>query len=326
LLGKKQTEITFSFDDFGIANPYLKSFVSKYSTALRQAEERETFEYEKDSQKLNSIAEDYNQKLLQNPYNVKGEKINDYTKMKRDGDREENYEESLKSIENEFKRLNRIFEQKLREENPTEYIRIYYSQNPSKKTEADGMYMDCRCGFKSRAEFDWAFITDIFSSQPSQYRASRCGCREKLYSGKGYDYTGAALGEYFSDRAEFGKYYDQGKEIFNQEVERREAKYIVKKLITNHGPVVYKFGDRTEYAAYKDGTYYVAGKSSLIAYISKNKDKQYYSEIIEVAIENYKELDREWAKNGQVFKNKTEFYEAYILDNYKQILKEKKKK
>lgn len=59
--------------------------------------------------------------------------------------------------------------------------------------------------------------------------------------------------------------------------------------------------------------------------ISANKNKSYYADFIKIVILNDSKVNKEWVKNGQLFINKTEFYEAYISDNYKNVLKEKKK-
>jgi len=60
--------------------------------------------------------------------------------------------------------------------------------------------------------------------------------------------------------------------------------------------------------------------------INECKNKSYYPQVMDLVIETNKGLNKEWSKNGQYFQSKTEFYEVFLSDNYKQIVKEKKKK
>ncbi|MDR0873735.1 MAG: hypothetical protein LBN27_09785 [Prevotellaceae bacterium] len=59
-----------------------------------------------------------------------------------------------------------------------------------------------------------------------------------------------------------------------------------------------------------------------IQQIAIYKGEPYYSKIIDFVVKTNKSLSKEWAKNGEYFENKIEFYESYISD-YKQILKDK---
>jgi len=67
-------------------------------------------------------------------------------------------------------------------------------------------------------------------------------------------------------------------------------------------------------------------RKSILSAISESKTKLYYSQILDFVIETNKDMNKEWNKNGQYFENKSEFYNAYISDDYKKILKENKKK
>ena len=60
--------------------------------------------------------------------------------------------------------------------------------------------------------------------------------------------------------------------------------------------------------------------------INECRNKSYYPQIMDSVIETNKGLSKEWTKNGQYFKNKIDFYDAYLSDNYNQILKDNKKK
>ncbi|MDR0754697.1 MAG: hypothetical protein LBF04_04835 [Prevotellaceae bacterium] len=63
------------------------------------------------------------------------------------------------------------------------------------------------------------------------------------------------------------------------------------------------------------------------AYVCNDKEyNQKKNEIIDIVIANHAQMNKEYTKNGQLFENNAEFYNAYISGNYKQILKERKKK
>ncbi len=302
-------KVSFAFNDLDIENEYLKDEVfnlEMLQEMLEEREKRDSLEHANYIEKLDSIFAEYNKQLLQNPYNINEEIMTDYKKMQRDGDREENYEEILKDIGNKFKSINNDFEEQLRKQNPAKYFKIYYSQNPDKKVIADKMYLECRCEYRIRTDFD------LYLFRNNWRIGYDCGCREKAYSGRGAANMGVK--EHFSSRAEFDTYYDQGEAILNQEVEKRKAKKEVEKLSIK-SPTNYSnlFENKEK-------------EDLLRTYLSKNRSKPYYPELIEVALSKNEGLNKEWNKNGQYFQDKTEFYEVYISENYKHILKAKKKK
>ena len=65
---------------------------------------------------------------------------------------------------------------------------------------------------------------------------------------------------------------------------------------------------------------------SILSAISKNHNKVYYSQLLDFVIETNKGLNKEWSKNGKYFDSKSDFYNAFLSDNYQQILKENKKR
>ena len=113
-------------------------------------------------------------------------------------------------------------------------------------------------------------------------------------------------GELFANETEFDNYYTQSKEIYQAEVEKRT---ILKYLSDNA-----KFIKTMDFR-----------KETLDA-IGESINKPYYSQILDFVIETNKGLNKEWTKNGQYFENKTVFYDAYVSENYKQILKDNKKR
>jgi hypothetical protein len=66
-------------------------------------------------------------------------------------------------------------------------------------------------------------------------------------------------------------------------------------------------------------------RKNILSIITNCQNKPYYNQVIDIVIETNKNLNKEWAKNGQYFENKAEFYTAYLSEDYKKILKDKKK-
>lgn len=94
-----QTEISIPFDELEISNPFLKNKVFHYSEVKRIVEKQlenqfieeqkqllekqriDSIEYDKYCQKLKSVFEEYNLKLLQNPHNESRKIMTIYSKM-----------------------------------------------------------------------------------------------------------------------------------------------------------------------------------------------------------------------------------------------------
>jgi len=102
-----QSDIIYTFSDLGIDNSYLKGYVFSLSEIRRVAEEKRLaeLEYNKYSQKLDSVFKDYNRQLLQHPFNGTKIKLADYKKMEKEGNRAENFNFCVKMIESDFEKL-----------------------------------------------------------------------------------------------------------------------------------------------------------------------------------------------------------------------------
>lgn len=77
---------------------------------------------------------------------------------------------------------------------------------------------------------------------------------------------------------------------------------------------------------YTDYSKINADRKKILSAICDSQTKSYYSQVIDFVIKTNKGLNKEWSKNGQFFESKDEFYNAYLSDDYKKILKESKKK
>ena len=219
-------------------------------------------------------------------------------------------------MKSNFEKLNKNFEIELENKNPTEYCNLYYSLNPNKKEEADKMYLECRCKY-IKNKFDLDFING---------KVNGCYCRDDEYR---------KSGKLFADKTEFNMFYDKGNNILLEEIAIRDFKTqasIIETLnlkdINNNevsGREVGKaiLGEVTGLNIPENSEKEKLTKS-YVQKIASYKDKPYYSKIMDFIIETNKGLNKEWTKNGVIFYNKVEFYEAYISGNYKQILKAKK--
>ena len=331
---KNQTGINIPFDNFGIDNSFLKGYVFEYSKAKNNSEQIEKEKIRIDSltlanfnHKLDSIFTNCNQQLLQNPFNTNKKVMSNFphitTDLRKDYDdenisetRQRKFNEYKDEISREFNNLYNSFERELESSNPKQFCTIYFAQNPDKKTEADRKYLECRCNYPKREDFDLRFI---------KRNLYDCNCRANDYD---------KYGDLFSNKIEFDSFYDQGEAILQEEVNIRQFK---------------KHASLIETLDFKDGVNSTSngqiGKAILsgltginlpsneqkqeltkyyIQKIDSYKDKQYYAKIIDFFVEINKGLTKEWSKNGTYFTDKTEFYNAYISGNYKQILKEKK--
>lgn len=302
-----QSEITFSFDDFKIENQYLKGYTFKYSNAKAIAEQVKKEKQRLDSLelvtynlKLDTIFQNYNQQLLQNPYNIKKMVLSDFNKI--GDDLKASYYESLsevrqrefkiikEDIDRKFRTMNNSFEEEVKASNPTEYCKIYFSLNPDKKSEADKKYLECKCNYPNRENYDFKFITG------SLYN---CNCRAIEYSKNG---------KLYASKEEFDSFFDKGESIYLLETEKRAT--------LNYLNVNSQLLQSMNFQ--KD-------KNEILTMITESQNKPYYLQILDFAIETNKALNKEWSKNGQYFENKTQFYNAYISEDYKKRLKNNKK-
>ena len=139
----------------------------------------------------------------------------------------------------------------------------------------------------------------------------------------------------FANKDEFGTFNKKGNEDYQLEIEKRttmnylsvNSQFIEsmdfqkEKKEPISPPSVYGYSTPTI-----DYTEINKKRKSILSAISESKTKLYYSQILDFVIETNKDMNKEWNKNGQYFENKSEFYNAYISDDYKKILKENKKK
>lgn len=308
---ENQFEISYSFNNLGIDNPLLKGYIFKYSNAKVIAEKAEKEKHRLDSlelttynQKLDSILNSYNRQLLDNPYNVDQKIIVECKKVTEKNKREFSFNSIVSSIKYNYKKINYNFERELRSTKPLEFCKIYYNQYPEKKTEADKKYIECRCDYPQRLNFDIKFI------EGSLYN---CNCRENEYQKNG---------GLFLNKDEFNSYYDKGDDILQNEVQfrilKKEEEIAIFDIVSNVSKIEkFDFKDiKLDVTSNELPNYYYQKVDSY-------RNKPYYSKVIDILIEKNKGLNKEWSKKGELFSNKVEFYEVFTAGDYKKILKGK---
>lgn len=300
LLLKNQADIKYSFDDFKIDNSYLKGYVFNFTNVKKDKQHLAELNTQLDLQ-FNS----YNNKLSENPYNIFSKSLKQYTEIEKIENMNEIYEQQASAMKSEFNDLNNNFKKNLKSQNFEKYIVVYYSINTAKKQEADKTYLEYRCNYNSRIDFDKDFIDN---------KLSEGNCRELKY---------AESSDLFTSKEEFNKFYNLGEEVIQKEIKTRrlkkEEEAIISKIKSN-STIVEKLDFRDAKVNPKD-----SNVKEYFLMTNNNIDKPYYSKVIDSLIEINKKLQKEWSKRGSLFSNKTEFFEAFTSGDYKSILKEKKK-
>ncbi|MBR5984746.1 MAG: hypothetical protein IK025_13630 [Bacteroidales bacterium] len=265
------TEITLPFDSLEIDNKYLNGYVFKLSEAKVIAKQRELERQRLDSlelasfnNQLDSIYNDYNNRLLQNPYNRTKATLKDYANIDSFTDKDSRKYEFNRRVSNmklEFERLNEQFETMHKYE---------YNKN--------GKLFDNKAQFdKFYIQDDSTYLSEVEKRTKINYLKSKSGIIEAM------------------------------------DFQKENKPTIVSEFISSYT------GYYTDYAQKN------AERNEILSFIKKNENKTYFPQIIDFVIEKNIGLNKEWNKNGHFFENKTEFYKAFISENYKNILKVKKK-
>ncbi|MBQ3691677.1 MAG: hypothetical protein II937_17655 [Bacteroidales bacterium] len=143
----------------------------------------------------------------------------------------------------------------------------------------------------------------------------------------------AVKNEYFrfyDDTEEFDKYYCQGLEVLVAQSEYRD---VMSQLEQNKAAIAQvNFQKEMNNNSFMnviseqpvDYTKINEYRKKLLEWVSTLKSKTYYDDVIDFLINNNAALGREFSKSGSKFDSKSEFYDAYISGDYKNILKGKK--
>jgi len=282
-----QKDIAYYFDDLEINNQYLKGYAFNYS-----AIKSDSLVFISYNQKLDSVCNNYNRQLLQNPHNADKLQLNKPNAIQKGSNYQEQYNKIVENLAIMFKEktteIEEIFEQN-----------TLYNQYK--------MYFPDKSAFvKQYNEIGKESMIKKAQEAKTEYEKER----ENLYQ---------QYAKYYPNKSEFEAIYDRtgrGNAIITylqQEVDKQDFETF-KQLIEEIKSA------NLQNKKDKNGI-------SVIQAVAKFKGRNVYSKVIQFIIANNKQVNTKWEKEGQYFNfNKVEFYEAYISGNYNQILKEKKKK
>lgn len=316
---QNQVEISYAFNDMGLENPNLKDFVFKFSDAKAldiQIKQRNLQIVQAGNDSLRKAYNYYNNLFINNPLNIKKDTLfYNLRELTTIDNIKEIFNEELTSIKNQYNNQVRV---------KTEFFDIEYSLNQQY--------------FVSKEDFFECY------TKGSEYYKEELSNRQKkkIYEDK-CDAEYNRFGEFFSTKDEFQRYYLQGEDIYKKELviryENQERINILNyfranlkvletldlqdlKLSSNEYLAISIIGVYTDKALsdrfYTDKEYF---KDVLLRIFEISKRKLYYSSIIDFVINANKDLNKEWGKNGQYFKDNVSFFNAYISKNYKQLLK-----
>lgn len=285
----------------------LKILIDSVNILMSQLEERykkDSLEFRQMSQSLQDKIDEANVQFLQYPYNVQKRTLEDSLSISLFG----KTEELAKELHAKVEALPKMQEQaekevyeKLMAEDPQRFTEIYFTQNPSKKQEADESYIECRCKYKERLVFDMAFIHNTLTD---------CDCREKEYQ---------TVSEFFHSREDFDQMYSQEESTYKMELNKLKSmmadKKAIEEILFNSKQLNFKKSMLTSNEELK----------SIVNRINEHKGKYYYADVIDVVFKHNDKLAKEWEKNGKYFKSKAEMFEYWIGEEYDKVLKTRKK-
>ena len=282
----------------------LLNIISEKAALLVERYKKDSLEFNQMRQSLQDKINEANAQLLNYPYNLQKLTLKDSLSFNLFGKTEELTKELRTKITNLPKiqeQIEREVYEKLIAEDPQRFTEIYFTQNPSKKQEADKSYIECRCKYKERLAFDMAFIHNTLTD---------CDCREKEYQ---------TVSEFFHSREDFDQMFSQEESAYKMELDKLKLMMADKKAIEgilfNSKQLNFKKSLLTSKEELK----------SVVNRINKHKGKYYYADVIDVVFKHNDKLAKEWEKNGIYFKSKAEMFECWISEEYDKVLKARKK-
>lgn len=264
----------------------------------------DSVQYQQLNKNLQAKITEANTELLKYPYNIQQRTIKDSLSIRLFGKINELSKELETKTENLEEAITQIQQEvyaDLKKNNPQRLVEIYYVQNPEQKKTSDNQYLECRCKYNNRLDFDLAFIDN---------KLPTCDCRETKYQETKHLYH---------SRDEFDESYNQSESVFNQEVADRESMWKdlneLKRILDSESSLNMKKALSSSKSEITD----------VLNRVAWQHDSYYYEEAVELIFIYDEKLQKEWSKNGSYFNSKAEMYESWIGDDYANVLKKKKK-
>ncbi len=282
----------------------LLKIISEKTAQLVERYKKDSLEFKQMSQSLQGKINEANAQLLNYPYNLQKRTLKDSLSINLFGKTEELTNELRMKTANLPKMQEQVEKEvyeKLILDDPQRFTEIYFTQNPSKKQEADKSYIECRCKYKERLVFDMAFIHNTLTD---------CDCREKEYQ---------IVSEFFHSREDFDQMFNQEESAYNMELNNLKSmmadKKAIEEILFNSKQLNFKKSMLTSNEDLK----------SVVNRINEHKGKYYYADVIDAVFKLNDKLAKEWEKNGTYFKSKAEMFEYWISEEYDKVLKARKK-
>lgn len=251
---------------------------------------KEFYLYDK---KLKSVISDYETKLEQHPYYVESNQgyFDGIQLQPTSKNYKNSYNELLTSCEKKFSALMNDMENICKKQDPNLYAEKYCSLHPDFSAEVDKKYKDYKCHYASKY---------IYAAELLQNNKLPEKCQDKLWHNWSH---------LFKNKDEFLTIYEQSNDI-NRDIQDREAIYKqIKTLISLYSDDLQGVSDKMIWNGYR---------------FDYSKMRQLNIPITEDLIALSPKMEKEYKKNGKYFKDPSDFFDAYIKADYKQILKQKK--
>ena len=113
--------------------------------------------------------------------------------------------------------------------------------------------------------------------------------------------------------SDFDSFYEQGKDLFMQEAAFRKFRTKIEEFIK----LKLKEATTSKKEAIKQYLVFVNECTEI--------SQKAYPRIVKLMVHSNEKMSKEWSPNGHYFNNEVDFYEAYISENYKEILNNRKK-
>lgn len=120
-------------------------------------------------------------------------------------------------------------------------------------------------------------------------------------------------GNLFIDMNVFDSFYKQGKDLFMQEAAFRKFRTKIEEF----SKLKLKEATTSKKEAIKQYLVFVNECTEI--------SQKAYPRIVKLMVTSNEKMSKEWSSNGHYFNNEVDFYEAYISENYKETLNNRKK-
>ena len=299
---KDVNPITFKYDDFKEAYPLIPG----YTWSMSKMKDY----YEDYAAIIRNTLSQYNLELKNNPYytletgaqfllsynNYKLSKTNRYSRAKLEDDVDVlnnniklDYEENITKMQNA-----------LRQNNPQKFIEIYTSGNSDFEYKIKQLMEEYKCYDYSYNDFAFFIIDNRSVPGATCY----------------YKYI-----DLFNDDVEFNSYYDEKDKFMAKVKEREKLRVVYIRVLTKaqmQGDVKFNFKGAKNAKDQEINHIYVE------PFLQIKEVEKWRNDVFKQFLRLDPKMAKEYTKVGSLFENNGEFFEAYVSNDYKKILKSKK--